>query len=42
MQKVQCMQGISDGAEQWCPVQGGGCVLEVTFNRGFAVSVMID
>ena len=24
------MQGISNGAEQWCPVKGGGCISEVS------------
>ena len=31
------MKGISNGAEQWCPVKGGGCISEVSFNRGFTV-----
>ena len=26
------MQGMSNGAEQWCPVKGGGCILEMSFN----------
>ena len=21
------VQGVSNGAEQWCPVKGGGCIL---------------
>lgn len=25
------------GLEQWCPVNGSGCILEVSFNEGFAV-----
>ena len=29
------MQGMSNGAEQWCPVTGGFCISEVSFNRGF-------
>ena len=28
---------MSDGAEQWCPVEGGGCISEVSLNRGFTV-----
>ena len=24
-------------AEYWCPVKGGGCILEVSFERGFTV-----
>ena len=24
-----------NGTEQWCPVQGGFCISEVSFNRGF-------
>ena len=23
------VQGIGNGTEQWCPVKGGGCILEV-------------
>ena len=26
-----------NGAEQWCPVEGGGCISEVFFGRGFTV-----
>ena len=29
------MSGMSNGTQQWCPVEGGGCVSEVSFNRGF-------
>ena len=28
---------LSNGVEQWCPAQGGGCISEVSFNRGFTV-----
>ena len=28
---------MSNGAEQWCPVKGGGCISEVSFNRCFHV-----
>ena len=32
------MQGMSNRTEQWCPVKGGGCVSEVSFNRGLPYS----
>jgi hypothetical protein len=35
------MQGMSNGAEQTCPVKGGGCILEVSFERGFTVYAII-
>ena len=31
------LQGMSDGTEQWCPVKRGGCISEMSFNRGFTV-----
>ena len=36
------MQGMSNGAEQWCPVEGGGCISEVPFNRGFIISFRVS
>ena len=31
------VRGMSNGAEQWCPVKGGGCIWEMSFNRGSTV-----
>ena len=28
------MPGMSNGTELWCPVKGGGCIPEVSINRG--------
>ena len=33
---------MSNGAEQWCPVLGGFCISEVSFNRGFTVVKFYD
>ena len=30
-----CLQGMSNVAEEWCPVKGGGCLSELSFSRGF-------
>ena len=27
----------TNGAEQWCPMKGGGCISEVSFNKGLTV-----
>ena len=34
------LQELSNGAEQWCPVKGGSCLSEVSFDRGFTVRTM--
>ena len=37
MYTCQCERCQMGRTEQWSPVKGGGCILEVSFDRGFTV-----
>ena len=41
MYTCQLIQGMSNGAEQWCPVKGDDWISEVSLNRGFTVCTYI-
>ena len=36
------MRGISNGSEQCCPVKGGNCISEVSFNGSFTIGSIIS